>query len=96
MKWIIMAGALALGGTAVAQDVPGQTAPQTTPATPAPPADPAPLPEPPAPPADTTAMPATPEPPAPATAAAPPPADPASYPLCSRTVQDHCRQRGGR
>lgn len=107
MKLLILAAALAAGGTAMAQDVPAappgqimpppQTPPDPMPtppvdapeAPPAPEGPPSPGGPPPAPPVQTTAGP----PPPPA--AAPMPSDPASYPPCSRTVTDHCRQRGG-
>lgn len=142
MKLIALTAALALGGTAIAQDVPGQTTTpgQSTPSTMQDSTNPPPTDsqdtttgttgagtaEPAAPAAPTTGtmntpgMPATPNTPAtpadpmmpttPGTtsgaapmmgtpngmAATPAPAAQANYPMCSRTVTDQCRQRGGR
>lgn len=96
MKWILLAGAVALSGTAVAQTAPAPTTTDTTVQTaPAPPVAAQPVTT------VTTTTDATGTPVAqtvdvasPGNYTPPPPPDPASsYPWCSRTVTDHCKQR---
>jgi hypothetical protein len=90
MKLIALAAALALGGTAFAQTAP-TPAEQTEPATAEQPVTTVTQTT------DTAGNPVTVTNVAsPGNYTAPPPPDPASsYPPCSRTVRDHCRQRGG-
>src|SRR4051812_1177901 len=95
MKWILLVGAVALGGTAVAQTAPAP-APDPMPQT-------APMPATAAQPVTTvttttdgtgTPVAQTVDVASPGNYTAPPPPDPASsYPWCSRTVTDHCKQR---
>jgi hypothetical protein len=93
MKLIALAAALAFSGAAIAQEAPApaeQTAPE--PATAEQPVTTV---------TTTTDAAGTPttvvDVASPGNYTAPPPADPpASYPPCSRTVKDHCRQRGPR
>jgi hypothetical protein len=109
MKSILLAAAALLASPVIAQTTPpadptAQTAPadpamQTAPADPAAQADPAM-----AAPADPAAAPAAPmAPPAPAggvtfgqPTVTPPTPAPATYPVCSKTVKDGCRNRGGK
>jgi ABC-type Fe2+-enterobactin transport system substrate-binding protein len=97
MKWIILAGALAFSGTAIAQDAP-MTTDTTTQTAPQPPTAEQPTTTV----TTTTDVTGTPtsttvDVASPGNYTAPPPPDPASsYPRCSRTVTDHCRQPGGR
>ncbi|RYD89919.1 MAG: hypothetical protein EOP61_30650 [Sphingomonadales bacterium] len=93
MKYIALAAALALGGPAIAQDVPQSTSTTSTvddpkggyaPAAPLFTTTPPPG-------ATVLFVPSTMTP----TEAFPPPAPLARYPLCKRGQYDNCRQRGG-